>query len=62
LTHGYTYLSPYLDGNLYSALSAVAGQPGSIRRTYGSKKQLKSERLSSITSSEDYVLKAEGTH
>ncbi|XDV40399.1 hypothetical protein PO909_009491 [Leuciscus waleckii] len=31
------------DGNLYSALSAVAGQTGSIRRTYGSKKQLKSE-------------------
>jgi len=52
LTHGYTYLSPYLDGNLYSALSAVAGQPGSIRRTYGSKKQLKSENkwlLSELT-------------
>ncbi|XP_051577864.1 semaphorin-7A [Myxocyprinus asiaticus] len=30
-------------GNLYSALSAVAGQTGSIRRTYGSKKLLKSE-------------------
>ncbi|XP_073703423.1 semaphorin-7A [Garra rufa] len=31
------------DGNLYSALSAATGQPGSIRRTYGSKKQLKTE-------------------
>ncbi|XP_016131321.1 semaphorin-7A-like [Sinocyclocheilus grahami] len=31
------------DGNLYSALSAVAGHTGSIRRTYGSKKQLKTE-------------------
>ncbi|XP_051574093.1 semaphorin-7A-like isoform X1 [Myxocyprinus asiaticus] len=31
------------DGNLYSALSAVAGQTGSIHRTYGSKKLLKSE-------------------
>ncbi|ROJ29219.1 Semaphorin-7A [Anabarilius grahami] len=31
------------DGNLYSALSTVAGQTGSIRRTYGSKKQLKTE-------------------
>ncbi|XP_051999994.1 semaphorin-7A-like [Xyrauchen texanus] len=30
-------------GNLYSALSAVTGQTGSIRRTYGSKKLLKSE-------------------
>ncbi|XP_016343512.1 semaphorin-7A-like [Sinocyclocheilus anshuiensis] len=31
------------DGKLYSALSAVAGHTGSIRRTYGSKKQLKTE-------------------
>lgn len=31
------------DGNLYSALSVGAGQPGSIRRTFGSKKQLKTE-------------------
>lgn len=31
------------DGNLHSALSAAAGQAGSIRRTYGSKKLLKTE-------------------
>ncbi|XP_056617681.1 semaphorin-7A [Triplophysa dalaica] len=31
------------DGNLYSALSAANGQAGSIRRTYGSKKLLKTE-------------------
>ncbi|KAJ8354615.1 hypothetical protein SKAU_G00221820 [Synaphobranchus kaupii] len=31
------------DGSLYSALSAVGRQPGSIRRTYGSRKLLKTE-------------------
>ncbi|XP_028837143.1 semaphorin-7A isoform X2 [Denticeps clupeoides] len=31
------------DGNLYSALSAVGGQQGSIRRTYGSSKLLRTE-------------------
>ncbi|XP_005158115.1 uncharacterized protein isoform X1 [Danio rerio] len=31
------------DENLYSALSAAAGQTGTIRRTFGSKKQLKTE-------------------
>lgn len=45
------YLSLYLyppplslsDGNLYSALSAVGRHPGSIRRTYGTQKLLKTE-------------------
>ncbi|XP_035601875.1 semaphorin-7A-like [Oncorhynchus keta] len=31
------------DGNLYSALSAVGRHPGSIRRTYGTQKLLKTE-------------------
>ncbi|KAJ8287997.1 hypothetical protein COCON_G00006560 [Conger conger] len=31
------------DGSLYSALSAVGHQPGSIRRTFGSRKLLKTE-------------------
>ncbi|KPP78708.1 hypothetical protein Z043_101764 [Scleropages formosus] len=33
-----------VDGNLYSALSAAGGQAGSIRRTFGSRKLLKSDR------------------
>ncbi|XP_054903048.1 semaphorin-7A [Poeciliopsis prolifica] len=33
------------DGNLYSAMSSVGGFPGSIRRTFGSNKLLKTENV-----------------
>ncbi|KAK5891747.1 semaphorin-7A [Pseudochaenichthys georgianus] len=33
------------DGSLYSAMSSVAGHPGSIRRTFGSQKLLKTENI-----------------
>lgn len=33
------------DGSLYSAMSSVAGHAGSIRRTFGSQKLLKTENI-----------------
>ncbi|KAF3839185.1 hypothetical protein F7725_017902 [Dissostichus mawsoni] len=35
----------HMNGSLYSAMSSVAGHPGSIRRTFGSQKLLKTENI-----------------
>lgn len=38
-------LPPLSDGSLYSAMSSTAGHAGSIRRTFGSQKLLKTENI-----------------